>query len=373
MTPRRRSSRKAGWPANLYERDGYYSYRNPLDGVEYGLGRNKKAAFDQSIEANLRLHGAAIQPRLIHRITGDGKRTVGKWNEKYRALLIERGKLADVTLRTYKTLGGRMVRMLKPDTPLSLITPLEVTRVLDETAVIEGKARTAQALRNFMRDSFREARVQGWYVGENPVIDTKLSTRVEIQRARLSFDHFMKIYQRPGILPWLRNAMALGLVSGQRREDLARAQFHDFHDEGWYLIQQSEKSVDPHKIVIPYELRLKVFGLSLGEVVSQCRRTGVLSKHLVHQTVNRGNSPAGRAIWVDTISHRFAEEIDRLKVNWSPKTPPTFHEIRSLSERLYSAQGGVNTQELLGHNQPETTEEYHDPRGSEWVRIKVTV
>jgi hypothetical protein len=42
-------------------------------------------------------------------------------------------------------------------------------------------------------------------------------------------------------------------------------------------------------------------------------------------------------------------------------SPPTFHEIRSLSERRYAEQGNVNTQELLC---------YRDARG-ESIRIKV--
>jgi integrase len=81
----------------------------------------------------------------------------------------------------------------------------------------------------------------------------------------------------------------------------------------------------------------------------------------------------GSRIWIDTLSRRFGEAVASLRIDWGDREPPTFHEIRSLSERLHSTQGGVNTQELLGHNEPETTAMYHDSRGSEWVRIKSTV
>lgn len=50
--------------------------------------------------------------------------------------------------------------------------------------------------------------------------------------------------------------------------------------------------------------------------------------------------------------------------------PPTFHEIRSLAERLYDEQG-VNTQALLGHRDPRTTALYKDVRGAEWIKVKV--
>jgi hypothetical protein len=51
------------------------------------------------------------------------------------------------------------------------------------------------------------------------------------------------------------------------------------------------------------------------------------------------------------------------------RTPPTSHEIRSLSTRLYEEQSDeVNTQALLGHTDPETTEIYKDGRGT-WVKV----
>jgi hypothetical protein len=54
----------------------------------------------------------------------------------------------------------------------------------------------------------------------------------------------------------------------------------------------------------------------------------------------------------------------------NPQTPPTFHEIRSLAERLYHQQG-VNTQEVLGHRDAKSTATYRDSRGAEWVEVKV--
>lgn len=334
------------------------------------MGRDKAAAIAQAIEANIHCAGLATKPRLIDRLTGSADRSVEKWNEKYQALLLERAELADNTRRTYKSLGLRMVKMLGGDTPLASVKSLRISDGLAAIAKDEGKARTAQALRNFMRDSFREARVQGWYLNENPVLDTKLPIPVEVKRSRMSLEVFQQIHAATD-LTWLKNAMDLALLSGQRREDIAGAQFRDFHDGGWWCEQASEKSTDPHRIFIPLELRLQVYGKSLGDVLSQCRRTGIASRHLIHQTVSRGNSPLGRRIWIDTLSKRFAETLTTLKLNWGEKDPPTFHEIRSLSERLYSAQGGVNTQELLGHNDPETTALYHNSRGLDWVRITV--
>lgn len=52
------------------------------------------------------------------------------------------------------------------------------------------------------------------------------------------------------------------------------------------------------------------------------------------------------------------------------KTPTTFHEQRSLSERLYRAQG-IDTKILLGHKTQSTTDRYNDDRGKEWTKLAI--
>lgn len=368
MSPRRRSERKRGWPKHLYERDGYYSWRHPKTREEFGLGRDKAKAFAQAVEANIHIQKLTDRPRLIHRLTGEGERSVEAWNTRYQAAIAKQNYAA-VTLKGYRSLGARLVRMLGAETPVGSIRALPVSQML-EAVVLEGKARTAQALRKFAQGWFREALVAGW-TEESPVHDTRLSVSVEVKRSRLTLDLFMRLYESADPV-WLKNAMALALVSGQRREDVAEAQFKDFHDGGWWCVQASEKGANAHRIFIPLDLRLEAFGMSLGDVVAQCRRSGVLSKHLVHKTEPHGNSPIGRKIWIDTVSKRFAAAVAALGIDWGEKTPPSFHEIRSLSERLYAAQG-INTQELLGHSHASTTAIYKDVRGSEWTRIKTTV
>ncbi|HDQ3695344.1 TPA: integrase, partial [Escherichia coli] len=46
----------------------------------------------------------------------------------------------------------------------------------------------------------------------------------------------------------------------------------------------------------------------------------------------------------------------------------TFHEQRSLSERLYKEQG-LDTQKLLGHKTQQQTDRYHDDRGKGWIKV----
>lgn len=70
---------------------------------------------------------------------------------------------------------------------------------------------------------------------------------------------------------------------------------------------------------------------------------------------------------MDTVSRRFAEARNRSCIEWQ-KNPPTYHELRSVSQRLYREQG-VDTQTLLGHRNAKTTDVYNDPRGAEWGTV----
>lgn len=364
MSPRRRSNGKRGWPRNLYESEGYYTWRHPDSGARFGLGRDRQEAFDQAIEANAHLSGMAKKERLVDRlIGGDKPRTLAAWFTRYEEILDNRPKpLAENTRKTYRSNAKRASALFGADTKLRAITALEISDAIDGIAKA-GQERTAQSLRSFLRDSLREAVVQGW-IEKNPAGELK-AARVTVKRARLTLDVLKAVYAAAPQV-WLRNAIALALVSAQRREDVALARFADVREGAWWC----EQGKTGARVILPLELRLNAFGMSLGDVMRQCRGTGVLSKHLIHQTTAYGNSPPGQPIWKDTISRRFTDVLAELKFDFEGKQPPTFHEIRSLSARLYKAQGNVNRQELLGHKSADTTLLYEDGRG-EWVKVKV--
>ena len=85
-------------------------------------------------------------------------------------------------------------------------------------------------------------------------------------------------------------------------------------------------------------------------------------------------SEPGSPIFADRASKAFME-ARRLAgipdVSADGKPAPTLHEVRSLSVRLYEAQGGVDTQALAGHSSADMTAVYADPRGVEAVLVKV--
>jgi len=80
---------------------------------------------------------------------------------------------------------------------------------------------------------------------------------------------------------------------------------------------------------------------------------------------------ADEKVGCGALSREFAEarELAGLKIE-AGKTPPSFHEQRSLAERLYRKQG-INTQLLLGHASQEMTDKYNNDRSNQWIILAV--
>lgn len=154
------------------------------------------------------------------------------------------------------------------------------------------------------------------------------------------------------------------MVTAQRRSDVAEMKFGDMV-EGFLRVQPIKTRTT--KIAIPLALRLDAIGWSVGEVIARCRdRT--ISPNMIHHGRTVGRARAGSPIVPDRLSESFAEARTGAGVAVAREPPPTFHEIRSLSLRLY-AEKGVNVQALAGHKDPAMTAIYTDSRGSEWLRV----
>jgi hypothetical protein len=124
-------------------------------------------------------------------------------------------------------------------------------------------------------------------------------------------------------------------------------------------------------IAIPLDLRLNALGLSLREVIAQCRATKVVSKYMVHNSTRRKGSKLGDPIALNRLTRDVTAAIEALGIDWGDLNPPTLHEIRSLSKRLYKAQGGVDTKDLLGHTTDRMGDLYADARGAEYKLVKI--
>jgi integrase len=73
----------------------------------------------------------------------------------------------------------------------------------------------------------------------------------------------------------------------------------------------------------------------------------------------RTSAQPRRRVGGQAVSKYFKLARDAVAPYTGPGKPPSFHEIRSLSERLYRAQG-MDTQTLLGHRCRRMTDKYND-------------
>nr|WP_281726412.1 tyrosine-type recombinase/integrase [Hafnia alvei] len=80
-------------------------------------------------------------------------------------------------------------------------------------------------------------------------------------------------------------------------------------------------------------------------------------------------SQTGTQLTTTTMARGFAKARELSVIQWE-KEPPSFHELRSLSARLYTEEKGTEfAQRLLGHKSAVMTAKYQDNRGSEWVKV----
>lgn len=366
MAPRPRNPGSKDLPPNLYRkkdsRSGvtYYTYRDPVSGRCFGLGKDKESAMREAIAANFAdAQRPTLAARLIEQATPVA-RMFGDWLEKYEEVYRERGLAASsvrnvvMRIKRLKTeFGGIDIRDLSTMLIANYLTAMTK----------EGKGQMARAMRSLLRDVFMEAIAAGWS-DVNPVELTR-AARVKIKRQRLSLE-LWKATLEEAKQPWLKRAMELALLTGQRREDIASMLFKDEHDKCLHVVQSKTKA----RVRISTSLRLEAADLELATVIKKCRDR-VLSQHLVHHSRTVSRAKAGDAVVLDTLSREFAAARDRAAAKLGidlGESPPTFHEQRSLAARLHAAEGR-DAQKLLGHRSAKMTELYRDGRGSEWIDV----
>lgn len=154
--------------ANLYARNGgYYCYRDPRTGKEYGLGRVKRDAINQAIEANLQLMDSAV--RLVDRINGKSCITFHAWLLRYDEIVASRGLKAK-TLEDYRNRIKAIERGFA-DIEIDAITTKDIADFVNEY-VKQGKNMRAKSLRASLVDIFKEA-IADRHTQTNPVDATR--------------------------------------------------------------------------------------------------------------------------------------------------------------------------------------------------------
>lgn len=347
----------------------YWRYKHPVTGKFHALGTNEAEAIAIATEANTRLAEQrtrqilAISDRIA---TSKGKAiTTSTWLDRYQAIQDDRLKSGDIRLNTYKQ-KAKPVSLLRERAGMKLISAVDVrdiAQLLDEY-IAAGQPRMAQVVRSVLIDVFKEAQHYGEVPpGYNPALATKQPRR-KITRQRLSLEEWQKIFDiADASHRYMGNAMLLALVTGQRLGDISKMKFSDIWDDHLYVEQEKTGS----KIAIPLSLHLNAINRSLRDVVARCRDYAV-SPYLIHFFRTTSQAERGSQVKSNTLTMNFSKARDLAGIDWGDGTPATFHEQRSLAERLYKTQG-INTKELLGHKSQTQTDRYHDDRGKDWIKI----
>lgn len=349
----------------------YWRYKHPVTGKFHGLGTDEVAATAIAIEANTRLAEQQMNQLLkardeIGSNAGKGI-TVSGWMKKYETLQSERLSAGEIKLNTFKQKSAPIGAFIASCglKIMSEVTVRDIAEILDGYKN-RGQNRMAQVVRMVIIDIYKEAQHAGEVPpGYNPALATK-QPRNKVQRERLSFDEWSQIYDTAASMPnYIQNSMLLALVTGQRLGDIARMQFSDVWD-GYLHVQQEKTGA---KVAIPMALYCQALDMTLEQVISRCRDR-ILSKHIIHHHHTTAQAKRGEAVKSNTITTGFSDARKKCGITWESGAAPTFHEQRSLAERIYREQG-VNTQQLLGHKNQVQTDKYNDDRGKEWIVIAV--
>jgi integrase len=282
-------------------------------------------------------------------------KTVDQWAVIYRKLVDGR----PISSKTKANRRGALSHVLDHlgNRTISAVRPHEVSAMVQGIAATHPQ--TAKRVLHEVADLFNECMNYGW-IDRNPAVSVK-APLCRVQRKRLTLANWqaLKSHADESSPLWVRNMLTLALVTGQRRSDLVKMKFDDVWD-GHLHIEQAKTGT---RLALPLALKLEALGITLGEAIEQCRGYPTSSAFLLRKA-------SGDRLADASLSARF-EEIRKAVIPCPAGIPASLHECRSLSERLYRAQG-INTMVLLGHKHQSMTDVYNDDRGlsrGEWKTL----
>ncbi|RXJ68710.1 integrase [Veronia nyctiphanis] len=365
---------------NLYQkldkRSGkvYYQYRDSRTGRFHGLGTDKKRAVSIAKELNERIaqqlidHYQTILDQNVPKVKTKGISTK-TWCQRYIKIIKEKetnNELSPFTVNQRIRHTNILIRRLGT-TGIRDIDTKSLATIFDEYCA-RGKRSMARSLRSSWVDIFKEAQHAGEVDGNfNPATSTKVP-HVKILRGRLRRTDWpaLVLSAKQQSLLYPLHALYLGITTGLRRSDLCNLKFTDVKDD--HLFVKLSKARGQTKLAFPLTLTSPLTDMTLADIIEMCRSTGIKSDYLLHQTGKNAPERRGKRILPNGLSMAFKELRDASGLSWDSPSPPSFHEIRSLAERIYS-EHGYDTQTLLGHKTRKMTDRYHDARGSEYTFI----
>jgi integrase len=284
-------------------------------------------------------------------------KTVHEWAVIYRQIVDGR-PIGDKTKANRRGALTHVLAGLGTRT-ISSVRPHEVSAMIQKIGALHPQ--TAKRVLFEVADLFNEAMNYGW-VDRNPAISVK-APLARVQRKRLTLEHWQSIrgHAVEHMPPWVARMMTLALVTGQRRSDLVKMRFDDVWDDHLHI----EQSKTGTRLALPLALQLDALGTTLADAIEDCRGYSVGTEFMLRKH-------NGERLVDASLSARF-EEAREAVLPSATGIPASLHECRSLSERLYRAQG-INTMTLLGHKHQSMTDVYNDDRGlskGQWKTLQL--
>lgn len=369
--PRRRGNRDL--PINLYAKrikgSVYYYYLRPDTRKEVSIGKDRTQAILAANQLNTIL---VKQISLVDKVLG-GANSFSKWISKYKKIRFSEG-LADATKIGLENQLSKIDADLG-SMPINDLSVFHIAEFLDQW-ITKEQLRTASHMRATLIKCLDYAVSQG-LINTNPASKTRPIT-AKTKRQRLTKEQFDAIYENAQ--PHIRNAMMLGLITLQRREDIVNMKFSDIKEGHLQVIQsktgKAKKGARVDSTNKSAHLRIEVTD-QLQQVIQSCRSTRIVSKFMVHQIRTQryggkvqGEIKKGEKLVADVLTRGFSSARDKTGLfdDIPPRQRPSFHEIRSLGAHLYKEQG-IDPQFLLGHTSAKMTSIYLDGHGLEWTTV----
>jgi len=286
-------------------------------------------------------------------------RTLGEWAETYRKI-VDSKPIEDKTKENRRCTLAHVLSGLGHERIISAVKPHEISALI--MGISKDHPPLAKRVLIEAKDFFNEAVNYAW-LDRSPALAIKAPI-VRVQRNRLTLDQWWAIlrYSLENMPPWVPRMLALALVTGQRRSDLVKMRFADVWDD--YLHVEQAKTGT--RIALPLALKLNAVDLTLEQVIDDCRGYAAGSEFMLRKH-------NGQQLGDASLSARFETAREQAGVRCVKGSPTSLHECRSLSERLYRAQG-INTMLLLGHSTQAMTDLYNNDRGlsaGEWKTLSI--
>lgn len=355
----------------------YYYYVMP-DGNREPLGKDRTKAVEAAHILNLHLRPSGDIAKRILENTGKKRAVVAldsveKLIKEYRQLVLKKSNNSERTLeeKEYKLAlyttkwGTRSCASIETRDIAQFLNPLS------ENAYIKHQS--------LLTDLFGFAIHQG-YRDTNPVTVTRTVTAPEKRRTRHTLDGYRTIH---AIAPqWLKNAMDIGLLSLQRRADIAslhRDQVNLTTNTIRVLQEKTRNYKDP--VYIEIEM-----GDELRAAIESCLNSNIDCPYLIHTRPYRitrqvrESKPHVFAVTESHITKIFQQCRDKSGAynHLQPEERPTFHDIRALGIWLYEQAGFPDSyiSALSGHATTAMLEHYkagHEAKKPVQVRADLNI